>query len=223
LNCFQQVRLKGSAVYPPLPSFTNRLVLRAQRGSKEATNQLYPLIEDLFHYHARRLMRGFPSGTVDEFDLTQEALMKVIRRLSQYHGDSTGKFASWLRAILKSTFVDFLRDPQVSKKCISLDGSSFRGVPFSIIADTESPETEAMRNEEEMFLFASALFLPKQDCNVVLLRFWDGLPYEEIGRRMHCSSDAARMRFHRSVNEIAIFWRDTSEISGISAGWKGGE
>jgi RNA polymerase sigma-70 factor (ECF subfamily) len=190
----------------------NQLVLQAQRGSEEAANQLYPLIEDLFHYHARRLMRGFPSGIVDEFDLTQEALMKVVRRLSQYHGDSTGEFASWLRSILRSALVDLMRNSRSSRKGISLDDLSFAfQPPFSFNDDQDSPEAEAIRNEEELLFFTSALFLPEQDCNIVLLRFWDGLPYKEIGRRVHCSPDAARMRFRRSIDESHCFGNERSE------------
>jgi RNA polymerase sigma-70 factor (ECF subfamily) len=198
-------------VYPPLPPFTNQLVLEAQRGSEEAANKLYPLVEGLLQYHARRLTHGFPSSIVDEFDVAQEALMKVVQHLSKYHGNSIGEFGSWLRSILRSAFVDLLRGSHFFKTgVVSFDdlGFSFR-LPFSRIGDKESPETEAIRNEEETLFFTSVLFLPEQDRNIVLLRYWENLPYQEIGRRLHCSSDAARMRFKRSIDEIASFWKNT--------------
>ncbi len=136
--------------------------------------------------------------------------MKVVRRFSQYRGESMGEFASWLRSILRSALVDLVRHSHSSRKEMSLDDLSFPFQPrFTFKGDKDNPEAEAIRNEEETLLLASALFLPEQDCNIVLLRFWDGLPYKEIGRRVHCSPDAARMRFRRSIDEIALFWRDT--------------
>ncbi len=208
--CHGSFILKDSPVYPPLPPLTNQLVFQAQGGSKEAANQLYPLIEDLFHYHARRLIRGIPSAIIDELDLTQEALMKVVRHISKYRGDSTGEFVSWLKSILRNALVDLLRNHHFSRNEISFDDLSFPfQLQFSFDGDQGSPETDAIRNEEEMLFFASVLFLQEQDRDVVLLRSHYYLPFEEIGRRLHCSSDAARMRFRRSIDEIKLFWKDT--------------
>ena len=45
--------------------------------------------------------------------------------------------------------------------------------------------------------------LEVDDREVVVLRQWDGLPFEEVGTRLGISADAARMRFQRALVEVA--------------------
>jgi len=45
--------------------------------------------------------------------------------------------------------------------------------------------------------------LEVDDREVVVLRQWDGLPFEEVGTRLGISADAARMPFQRALVEVA--------------------
>jgi RNA polymerase sigma factor (sigma-70 family) len=57
--------------------------------------------------------------------------------------------------------------------------------------------------EEEIRRMETAMEMLSSDCRqVIYLRQWDGLAFEEIGRRMARSADAAKHLYQRALEEL---------------------
>jgi RNA polymerase sigma-70 factor (ECF subfamily) len=79
------------------------LLARAQQGEERA-------FEALFHAYARRvysLCLRMTASEADAEDLTQEAFLKVFRKISTFRGEST--FSTWLHRVVINTVLTHLR------------------------------------------------------------------------------------------------------------------
>lgn len=77
------------------------LVQRAVEGDSEALAQLVQQLQPTFLRLARRMMLD----PTDAEDATQEALLRVVTRLSQFQG--AAKLSTWATRLAVNTFIDF--------------------------------------------------------------------------------------------------------------------
>jgi len=72
------------------------------------------------------------------------------------------------------------------------------GVP----ADTPSPSSHAAAHEKTWALEAALARLPEEYRQVILLRHDEGRPFEEIGRVMNRTANAARKLWARALERL---------------------
>lgn len=65
-----------------------------------------------------------------------------------------------------------------------------------------SPSRVAERREREEWIRLALEFVDPDDRQVILLREWEKLSFEEIGSRLGCTSEAARKRFTRALPKL---------------------
>jgi RNA polymerase sigma-70 factor (ECF subfamily) len=112
-------------------------------------------------------------NVADAQDLTQEAFIKALQRQEQLKDEQ--KAAHWLSRIATNTAIDFLRRSGRATFC-ELDEA-----PASQL---ESPE----QNDLEDGL---RLLSPRERA-ALMLRDVEGLPAEEVARRLNCSKATVR-------------------------------
>lgn len=156
--------------------------------------------DEALEAHARRMFRliyRIVGNVPDAQDLTQDALLKALRRRGQLR--DTRKAAPWLNRIAVNTALDFVRR---------------RGrVPFQQLvtvpqAATESPERGAMRSETRRWLNEGLRRLSKRERTALLLRDVEQFPAGEVAQIMGCSPATvrshianARVKFKRYEKE----------------------
>jgi RNA polymerase sigma-70 factor (ECF subfamily) len=69
-------------------------------------------------------------------------------------------------------------------------------------ASITSPSGAACRNENTVLLADRIARLPEDYRDVLVLRHLEGLPFEEVGRRMGRSSGAVRMLWLRALEHL---------------------
>ena len=77
-----------------------------------------------------------------------------------------------------------------------------RGLAGILAAGTLSPSGQAMENEQDQALQAALGRLPEDYRRVITLRYQEQLPFEEIGRLLQRSPDAARKLWARAVERL---------------------
>lgn len=148
--------------------------------------------------HLRRIFRQIyriVGNEADAQDLTQEAFIKALQRQDQLKDEL--KAAHWLSRIATNAAIDFLRR---------------RGrVSFCEIDDApesfdESPEQALLRSEQRDYLEDGLRLLTARERAALILRDVEGLPAEEVARRLSCSKATvrshianARVKFRRYV------------------------
>jgi RNA polymerase sigma-70 factor (ECF subfamily) len=139
-------------------------------------------------------------------DLAQEAFVKAFRSLAAF--DTSRRLSSWLFRIAHNLAVDAMRRPR--RPTVSIDGPADdrRTAPEPAAPPAPDPvERAALGRALEDALGR----LRPEFRAAVVLRYDEGLPFDEIGHVMGIPEATARSHVHRARKELA---RHLSE-----AGW----
>ena len=137
-------------------------------------------------------------------DLVQDTLLGAYRDFATFEGRSRDELRAWLRKILQNNLAVFRRRYRgTRKRQISLEmpigvtsqGKARESLPF----DSVSPSTNAARRERAAALMTALGRIPEDSRRVVLWYQYDRLSFEEIGRRLDRSAEAARKLWSRAL------------------------
>ena len=172
---------------------------------------LHPVLEESAERRSRfiseNLRRVFVQiyrivGNVDDAqDLTQEAFIKALQREDQLK--DTQKAAHWLSRIATNTAIDFLRRNGRVGFC------DVDELPEPLCSpSSESPEQILLRAERQTYLESGLGHLTERERSALVLRDVEGLPAEEVARRLNCSKATvrshianARIKFRRYMEK----------------------
>jgi RNA polymerase sigma-70 factor (ECF subfamily) len=122
-------------------------------------------------------------------DAAQQAFAKAVRKLPQLNNKS--KFASWLAVICRNITLDLVRREKMLHATDDLS---------TIAAKSHEDETtEAVREA------LNKLSAPARE--VIFLRFYDGMTYEQISAVLGISEQAINGRLRRSKKKMANYLR----------------
>jgi len=134
--------------------------------------------------HLRRIfvqIYRIVGNVADAQDLTQEAFIKALQRHEQLKDEQ--KAAHWLSRIATNTAIDFLRRNGRVSYC------ELEAAPES---HDESPEDVLLRSEQRDYLEDGLRLLTARERAALMLRDVEGLPAEEVARRLDCSKATVR-------------------------------
>jgi RNA polymerase sigma-70 factor (ECF subfamily) len=136
-------------------------------------------------------------NAADAQDLTQETFIKALGRQDQLKDEQ--KAAHWLSRIATNTAIDFLRRSGRATFC------EMEKAPEG---HAESPEQLLLRSEQRNYLEDGLRLLSARERAALLLRDVEGLPAEEVARRLDCSKATvrshianARTKFRRYIEK----------------------
>lgn len=136
------------------------------------------------------LLRGLDISTAEE--LTQNVLLKVYRRAGELR--KAEHFYGWLFTIARNEMVSFWRGEQVRVETVGLDSL---------------PEDQAMRLTvepvvmPELRLMGWLKALDPADRDLVLLRFVEGLSYEELATAFSLPLGTVKWRIFNARKKLA--------------------
>jgi RNA polymerase sigma-70 factor, ECF subfamily len=134
--------------------------------------------------HLRRIfiqIYRIVGNTADAQDLTQEAFIKALQRQDQLKDEQ--KAAHWLSRIATNTAIDFLRRNGRVSYC---------EIDVAPESPSESPEEILLRSEHREYLEDGLRLLSGRERAALMLRDVEGLPADEVARRMDCSKATVR-------------------------------
>jgi RNA polymerase sigma-70 factor (ECF subfamily) len=131
-------------------------------------------------------------------DLAQDAFVKAFRSLAAF--DTGRRLSSWLLRIAHNTAIDAVRRPR--RATVSIDA------PADSPAHAAMPVAAAQPDPVERAALAAALEaalarLRPEFRAAVVLRYDEGLPFDEIGHVMGIPETTARSHVHRARKELA--------------------
>jgi RNA polymerase sigma-70 factor (ECF subfamily) len=155
---------------------------------------------------ARNQVRGELQGKLDASDLVQETLLKAHKKLDQFNGQSDRELAAWLRQILANTLIDAVRKlrPELSlgePLERALEESSAR-LEAWLVADEESPEERAIRQDELLELADALVQLPEDQRTALELKHLQGWSVEAIAKSMGRTKYAVGGLLRRGVEKL---------------------
>ncbi len=159
------------------------LIQRFQQGDLDAFNSLFERYQPKVRNRVRYVV---PEADIE--DVTQEVFLAALKSLGSFRGESL--FSTWLRTLTNYKVAEYYR-----KRNRKRDP---REAP---IAEAEAlPEESNGPSMEERIALRNALAsLPEKYQDVILMRFAEGMQFEEIARTTGLNLEAVKSTFRRAV------------------------
>jgi RNA polymerase sigma-70 factor (ECF subfamily) len=160
-------------------------------------------------------------GVLDPEDVLQESWSDVIRSLNQFVYGKHANLAAWLHTVVRRNLldvIDFYRrtkryQPGQGEQAAS--GDDEPSALDQVAQALESVSQELVRKERaEHFQRLLAELRPEHQ-EVLRLRYFEGLSFEEAARRVGCSKGAMLARQTRAFSDL----RDRLRRSGLVSTW----
>lgn len=111
------------------PESSYSLVLRARRGDEAALNRLFERYAKRLKIWAHGRLPSWARGPGDTFDLVQDTLLQVVRRLDTFVPRHEGAFLAYVRQTLKNNLINRIRTAQRQGHVEPLDQSHMSTEP----------------------------------------------------------------------------------------------
>ena len=159
-----------SALEVPSPE-ADELVGRAIKGDTDAFAQLFrATMPSVFRY-----LYGRCGDPVLAEDLAQDAFIRAMRAVRTSFQGRSSEFLAWMIRIARNRFLDHVKSGKVRWEVMVDD------VPAQIATGTVgNPEAEALNTVEGAELRKALEELTVEQQEIVLLRFFEGLPINEV-------------------------------------------
>lgn len=190
---------------------TEILLKQASNGDNSAVNELMTIHSDwLSGFIARRLCQKIRRRVGVE-DILQDVLIEASRRLDQYLTNPTLPFRAWIYQIACDRVIDAYRRHRVSAKR-SVDHESYRisdgeceFCPTTTLIDTQPTPADSILNKEVVCGVREAITkLNSQDSQIIVMRHYENLSNQEVGRVLGLSEPAASMRYMRAIRRLKV-------------------
>jgi RNA polymerase sigma-70 factor (ECF subfamily) len=171
---------------PPVKeSINSRTIAACQQGDREALRTLFEAYKDRVYSVAIYSLSGDEMAAAD---VTQQVFLKLLTRINQFRGDSD--FATWLYRLVINTCHDEYRK---RRRFVSLADSVLK-----MPSRGDSPRASYARKELSGRVQSAIAELKPKLRWPVLLKYVEGMSYEEIAVVLGCSKGTVASRLNRA-------------------------
>ena len=177
-----------------LETITPDVIAQAQKGNASVIAELYEHYRvSVFRYFYYRV------GDIQAAeDLTQEVFVRLLRALGSYQVSNVS-FDAWVFQIARNLAIDYYRKSQ-GRSEVALESVQ------AVLADTD----QAGEHRLNSTLLRQALEqINEAQRDVIVLRFVNGLPINQVAQALHKSEDAVKGLQRRALSalrEILTSW-----------------
>jgi RNA polymerase sigma-70 factor (ECF subfamily) len=188
------------------------LIGRAKAGDETARECLFQVLRHRLRQWAATTLAKQLGPAWDLSDAVQDSLAEASQDFSSFRGQHEGELLCWAKQILNHTIVDYLRRQNRRKRNAgrlqSLEAGDATGTPLrdQLPGDETSISRRVIRVEETIGLRRMVERLPEDQATAVRLRHLEGLPVDEVARRMNRSASSVAgllIRALRRLRELA--------------------
>lgn len=197
------------------PEEMARWLASAQGGSLEAMGKVFDACRGyLLAIASRRLGAGLRSKG-GASDLVQQTFLDAQRDFERFRGESEKELLAWLRQILLHNLAHFERSYRgtgkrdLGREAPLADAASSTDDGAHLATVAPSPSEQIVAREEAEAVQQAVQRLRDDFRQVLILRHQEQLTFEEIGRRLGCSTSGARALWLRAVERLNDDLRDS--------------
>ena len=171
------------------------LILSFRAGNEDAFDRLFVRYQEYVY----NVCLGILANPDDARDCTQEAFLRVYRKVGEFRGEAA--FSTWLYRVAVNVCVGQLRKRPRHAEA-SLEDEHVRE-----IAD-EGPEawTGPVREADEALVRQVVATLPPDYRMVLSLRYFQDLSYEEMIQVLGYTMSQLKVKLHRARRAFAKKW-----------------
>ncbi|MFM7248861.1 MAG: sigma-70 family RNA polymerase sigma factor [Planctomycetaceae bacterium] len=186
------------------------LVAAARAGEAGALGELLDAVRDYLLVVAVRRLPADVRPHLAPSDVVQDTACEAQRAFAAFRGARAGELLGWLRGILVHNVGDAVRRQRAHDRALDrrgsappaplpVDESRARRSPAAIARPTEA---SAIRRDDALLVARVLAGLSDDAQLVVRMRYWEGLSFVEIGRRLGRTDNAVRKTWFRAVARL---------------------
>jgi RNA polymerase sigma-70 factor, ECF subfamily len=148
-------------------------------------------MKELYELYERYIFRYLYGLTLDFYkaeELTQETFFQLLKSLHRFRGDC--HVSTWIYKIARNVFNEYCRKNKVTD--VSIDESLLD------FPDRDGPEEAFDRKENNRLIKVALIKVPEKQREVLWLRDWQELSYEEIASITGHSVSWVKVNIHRA-------------------------
>ncbi|MBS7563551.1 sigma-70 family RNA polymerase sigma factor [Mucilaginibacter sp. Bleaf8] len=168
------------------------LVQKAREGNQKAYADLMQRYKDSIYFMSLKMV----NNKEDAMDITVETFAKAFEKLDKYQPEYA--FSTWLFRVATNNCIDFLRKKKLNTVSINnmMDEEDDR--PLQIKADVLNPEETSIKKQQSTELKLLIESLPPRYRNLLTLRYFDELSYEEIAQQLDLPLGTVKAQLFRA-------------------------
>ena len=177
------------------PPSDNELVQEGRNGRRQAFTALMRRYQERVYWVARRIVGSHD----DADDIVQETFVKAYLALGEFRGDSS--FFTWIYRIAVNLSLNALRKRQVLNYLHESELLS------RILPSQDDPGKDLENSEIESALQRAVTTLPEKQKAVFVMRYYDEMTYEEIGRVLKTSVGGLKANYFHALRKVREYMR----------------
>ncbi len=175
----------------------SELVRRVQQGETAA----FDLLVRRYQHRIVALVGRYVGDWAESQDVAQESFIRAYRAIGNFRGDA--QFYTWMHRIAINTAKNHLVAMKRRPPTADIDAGDAEHYDGALqMRVTDTPERELLRHEVEQSVMRTVNALPRELRQAITLREVEGLPYDEIARRLDCPIGTVRSRIFRAREAI---------------------
>ena len=158
------------------------------------------------------LLLRMTHNTTTASDLTVETFSKAFLQLNRY--SPTGTFSSWLFSIGVNTYIDYLRKRKLETVSLNSITRSSDGdfIEYQIPSEQPNPEEAMIRMQRDAALKEIVNQLKEPYRQIIELRYYEDLSYEEIAERMKIPIGTVKIRLNRAKTLLSSIVKERGDV-----------
>ena len=168
-----------------------QLILAVRRGERDK----FGLLVERYQRQVYRFLRGMKLDHDEAADIMQNSFVLAYQNLGGIQ--QAKRFRSWLFTIAANQAKNYFRK-QSRHKQVPLDE-----LETPIAVESQDPPLE--RQQLRKFLDAALDRLPFDQRQVVVLRIFEQMPFEEVARACDMGLSNAKVTYHRAMKKLAAW------------------
>lgn len=185
------------------------LIAAARSGDTVALGELLGAVRKYLVLIAARRLPADIGPDLAPSDIAQETAIDVHRAFGGFTGSTAPELLAWVRTILLHNVTDAVRKSRAYDRVVAGAARSSSppdpgadGLRRGPSAPLRPTEASAIRRDEARLVDRVLATLPADAREVMRLRYWDGMTFPAIGKRLGRSENAVRKSWYRAIARL---------------------
>ena len=179
-----------------------QIVRQVLRGKREAFGVLVERYQKPIFNFIYRFYGNYELAQ----ELTQETFLRCYQFLKSY--DPERKFSTWLYTVARNLCIDELKKRRSAREVCLDDVLPAVDARDAATAGERNQQADCIRREEDFKLLEALQELPSAARTVLLLHYFQGLSYQEIGETLGLPVSTVKIRIFRAKKLLLEKWHE---------------
>lgn len=193
-------------------------IAKLQQGELTLLPQLFDAYRQPLREMVRMRLGSQLAARIDPSDVLQETYVDASHKIHQYVQNPRVSFFIWLRGLTQDRLLKLQRQHVgAQQRSVTMEVSLLEDASDALAAAIPTPGRFLMQAELQARVQAAVQRLKRDDCELILMRHFEGLSNAQVAEALGLSPSAATMRHGRALARLKELLKDEIDSSGIQS------